>query len=122
MKKVSRNEKVLAVITLIIVIGFFALVVLPVTYTGAEMILTHFELVDYNLNQYKTDTNFIYGEGPLMVRQSLANSIHPLISLMASSTWIVWLPMFLLLGLYPIVLMLNDFWAPFRKVAAFLKA
>lgn len=97
-----------------VVLGFYGFVSLPAIYAGAELAITSHEINSYNNQEVKTDSDTEYVSNSFAVREELANSSNPVISFMATSVWFVWIPMFGLLGLYPVLILIENPWTPLR--------
>lgn len=103
-----------------VVLGFYGFVSLPALYAGAEMAITSHEINEYNHKEVKTDSDTDYVSNSFAVREELANSNNPVIFIMANSVWFVWIPMFGLLGLYPIIVLIDNPWTPLRATRKIL--
>lgn len=76
---------------------------LPVVFTGIQLATISDDVRHYNSQTIKSDHMTAMIEQEMNDRDNLVNSSHPVVAFMAQHTVVIWLPVFFLAGVAPIV-------------------
>lgn len=97
-----KNIKARGLAIILVIVSFMALVSIPAVYTGVQLAFIGEDIQHYNSQTIKTDEMTAMIQVDFDLREELMQSSHPVISAMANNSSMIWIPLFLIVGVMPI--------------------